>query len=120
MTKKICEILEQNHTLTAPQILEHLSEAGVECNKTTVYRALERMSLRNEVCRHMFGGQTASYELRKDHHDHLVCTNCGAIKEVPCITEFPPMIDDFQVDHHHLTLFGLCANCQRQTEKLDQ
>ncbi len=113
---KIAQILQRNHTLSAPEIVEKLKQLGEECNKTSVYRALERMSDREEVCRHMFGGQTATYELRSHHHDHLVCTVCGQIQEIPCLTQLPREVADFQVEHHHLTLFGTCASCRHQTE----
>lgn len=120
ISRKIAQILQAQHTLVAPQIVAQLKEMGVVCNKTSVYRALERMSQRSEVCRHMFGGQTASYELRDHHHDHLVCNQCGQVVAVPCINEYPEQMAGFQVEHHHLTLFGVCANCQPQTETLDQ
>ena len=64
-------------------------------------------------------GQTRYEHLVKgEHHDHLVCTDCGAIAEFENKT-----IEDLQKDvaeshgfiihSHKLELYGLCAKCRK-------
>jgi Fur family ferric uptake transcriptional regulator len=64
-------------------------------------------------------GQTRYEHLMEgEHHDHLVCTGCGAIAEFENKT-----IEDLQKDvaeshgfiihSHKLELYGLCAKCRK-------
>jgi len=117
---KITQLLQKNHTLTAPQLIKFINDSGQSVNKTSVYRAIERLIVKNEICRHMFGGQIAVYELRSHDHDHLVCSHCGQVLNIPNLIEIPQYDQGWQISHHHLTLFGVCPNCSDQMEKSDQ
>jgi Fe2+ or Zn2+ uptake regulation protein len=117
ISQHIFEVLSKNHTLTAPQIGAQLKQAGYSYNKTSIYRGLERLLEKKILCRHMFGGQTALYELRTEHHDHLVCLQCRRVFKVPCLTCIPEELEHFTLDHHHLTVFGWCEYCRPQTGK---
>lgn len=107
----IQQLLLERHTLTGPEIVTALADRGQEVNKTSVYRAIEKMIEAGELCRHSFGTNTPYYEMRDHHHDHAVCENCGKIQVIGC-AEHEPEIPGFLVEHHHATFFGLCAKCQ--------
>ncbi len=108
-------MLHQHHLLSVGEMLELLPrETGKSFNKTSVYRALEKLEEQGKVCQHSFSLDETKYELRQSHHDHLVCSSCGAVSSAECSVVIPPMIDDFQTNHHHLTIFGLCAECQKK------
>lgn len=108
----IVQLLTEQHTLTGPQIIEHLGERGQEVNKTSVYRAIEKMLEDSVICRHSFTESTPSYELRDHHHDHAVCERCGRVQVVECQTPQPEILG-FEVTHHHATYFGRCARCRK-------
>lgn len=99
--------------MTGPEILDALESRGQAVNKTSVYRAIDKMLEDGELCRHSFGGNTVHYELRDHHHDHAVCESCGTVQVISCVDE-EPVIPGFKVGHHHATYFGLCAVCQRK------
>lgn len=109
----ILDELYAKHLLTAPALLERLEELGQRFNKTSVYRALDKLLSEGEICRQTFGGNEIVYELREHHHDHAVCTSCGTIQAVECQSDIKPEIKGFKSDHHHVTVFGLCQKCQR-------
>ncbi len=113
LRQDILDILHQNHILSAYDILKQLKKKHPTVNKTTVYRALDFLIEEDVLCRHSFQENELSYELKEHHHDHLLCTHCGQVQIAECLVEVPKNIDGFQVDHHHLTVFGLCANCVR-------
>lgn len=115
----ILDVLQENHALTAPEIVDKLQEKGQEFNKTSIYRAIERLQEHGQICRYMFGGTTAMYERRDHHHDHLVCNMCGKVQTVPCSANVPQEINGFRVDHHHLTMFGVCAECAQREQGVD-
>ncbi len=113
VSEQVLRLLKQHHLLSASQILTHLVPVFPTVNKTTVYRSLEFMAQTGLICQHQFGLKEAVFELRTHHHDHLVCTQCGRLQTVECLTSAPKEIDGFQIDHHHLTAYGLCPACQQ-------
>jgi Fur family ferric uptake transcriptional regulator len=113
LRQDILEILQEDHVLSANEILVKLGKKYPTVNKTTVYRALDFLIEQDVLCRHSFQTNELSYELKLHHHDHLLCTNCGTVQIAECLVELPKKINGFQVDHHHFTVFGLCKNCQK-------
>ncbi len=110
----IIELLHTEHLLSASAIVEKLQVSRPHLNKTSVYRALEKLMSDGQLCRHNLLDNELVYELRGHHHDHFVCTTCGKIMPTECQVHIEPTsAARFQVVHHHLTLFGLCADCQK-------
>jgi Fur family transcriptional regulator, ferric uptake regulator len=118
LRQEILKLLDRDHLLTVPTLVEKLKKQHSDLNKTTVYRALEFLLEEGIVCRHNVSGNELSFELRDHHHDHLVCTNCGQLQTVDCLVHPPRQVGGFVVDHHHLTLYGLCEKCLKLSTKL--
>ena len=110
----------QNRHLSVEDIYQILRDTGVETSLATIYRVLAQFEAAGFVIRHQFEGEHAVYELDdKDHHDHLVCVECSAVVE---------FVDDFiekkqteiakqhgfKMTDHALSIFGICAACQRK------
>ena len=61
-----------------------------------------------------------AYELRTgDNHHHLICRQCGQIRDVDCAVGAAPCLtadDDggFDVDEAEVTYWGTCPDCQRR------
>lgn len=119
VSQLILDALQENHALTAPEIVQKLGEKGQEFNKTSIYRAIERLQESGQICRYLFGSSTAVYERRDHHHDHVVCNVCGKVQPVECTVSIPEEINGFRVDHHHLTMFGVCAECAQREQDAD-
>lgn len=115
LPKKIVTLLKNNHFLNVAQILELLEKNGEKYNKTSVYRALEKLQENDLVCKQTFGENEAKYELRADHHDHAICTNCEKVIPVECHTHLEQKIPGFHQNHHHTTIYGVCDSCLQKT-----
>lgn len=111
LSEIIPQLLRQYHALTANRVLEELEKTGKTYNKTSVYRAIDQLLAQGELCAYHFTDNETSYELRDHHHAHLVCERCGQVQVVTCDYTQPTTVEGFQVDHHHLTLYGVCAAC---------
>jgi Fe2+ or Zn2+ uptake regulation protein len=111
LKKYILDLLGQHHLLSASQIVEHLHLVGQKVNKTSVYRNLESFLEDNLICQQSFDDKIV-YELHHDHHDHVVCRSCGKVEETPCQIAVPSVLTGYTIDHHHLTLYGVCQSCQ--------
>lgn len=123
---KILEILAASAVhLSAEDIYRQLLEHGEDIGLATVYRVLTQFEAASLVRRHHFEGGTAVFELnRGEHHDHIVCMDCGKVEEfLDCGIE-ARQLDvakklGFQVEEHNLILYGRCRrkNCpNRRTD----
>lgn len=118
---KILEMLEtaEARHMTAEEIYRHLLDSGEDIGLATVYRVLTQFEAADLVMRHHFEGGNSVFELnRGEHHDHIVCVDCGIVEEF-----YDEAIERRQkeaaselnfglVDHQHV-LYGKCRrkNC---------
>lgn len=111
VSSQIIKLLQIDHFLSAPELVEKLHAQGRAVNKTSVYRALDKLLDDGRICKQNLKDNELVYELRQDHHDHLVCTNCGQVIPIECHVGTETIPADFVIDHHHLTIFGICGDC---------
>ncbi len=72
---------EERH-LTAEDVYRMLLSEGTEIGLATIYRVLTQFEQAGLLIRHHFEPGKAVFELdRVDHHDHLVCIQCGIVEE---------------------------------------
>src|SRR5437660_691676 len=89
--------------------------------QTTVYRTLRLLTdagLAREV---RFGDGRAHYEhnYKHEHHDHMICSECGQIiefysPELEAIQDAMAAKYKFELRSHLLRMIGICADCRRQ------
>ena len=117
----ILETLYSSDEHLTPEALHHLIQDKFPDLKTgiaTVYRTLSLLEDSKMVTSLSFGAQGKKYELgAKEHHDHLICTECGSITEFvdEKIEERQHDIADelgFKMKDHSMQIYGLCKNCQ--------
>ena len=84
----------------------------------TVHRSLKLFAECGIAAERNFGDGQTRYELVHggEHHDHLVCTECGLIIEFeePQIEKLQVSVaaaHNFTIDNHRLELYGRCAAC---------
>ena len=81
---KILEILEGGGARhkSAEDIYKALLSSNEDIGLATVYRVLTQFEAAGLVTRHHFENGMAVFELnRGDHHDHIVCMDCGKVEE---------------------------------------
>jgi len=113
---RIMEILVDHaeQHLSAEDVYRALLDAGDEVGIATVYRVLTQFEAAHLVVRHNFEGGHAVYELDSgEHHDHIVCLDCGKVTEF-----FDESIENkqqsiaadngFKLADHSLVLYGHC------------
>lgn len=118
---KILHILENSdqHHLSAEEIYRILVDSGEEVGLATVYRVLTQFESAGLVTRHNFTEGYSMFELSQaEHHDHIVCTECGIVEEfaddlIEKRQKDIAMRHGFKITDHVLNLYGVCASCQR-------
>ena len=110
---KILQMLENSpdRHMTAEDIYQLLRDAGEDVGIATVYRVLTQFEVAGLIERHNFDNGPAVYELdRGEHHDHMVCTETGAViefhdAEIEKIQERIASQNGFQLVGHSLVLY---------------
>ncbi len=119
----ILETLYGSDAHLTPEALHHLIQNKHPDLKTgiaTVYRTLALLEESGVVTSLSFGAQGKKYELgAKEHHDHLICTECGKItefvdEEIEKRQHFITKELGFKMEDHSMQIYGICSQCQRK------
>lgn len=116
---KILHLLHQSgtHHWSAEVMHQALLEQGEDVGIATVYRVLTQFEMAGLVKRHSFEGDYSVFELsHAEHHDHLVCIECGLVEEFvdPVIEAHQAAVASqfrFRMTDHRLIIYGLCPAC---------
>ena len=105
---------ERRH-MTAEDVYKSLLNEGADIGLATVYRVLMQFEQAGLLTRSNFESGKAVYELNEgQHHDHLVCLDCGRVEEF-----FDAEIEQrqrsiaagrgFALQEHSLALYARCS-----------
>jgi len=114
---KVLEIFQkgsQRH-MSAEDVFRILLQEHSDVGLATVYRVLTQFEQAGILSRSNFEGGKAIYELNEgQHHDHLVCLDCGKVEEF-----FDAQIEErqnavavakgFMIAEHALSLYAHCT-----------
>jgi len=107
--------------ITIEQLLGHVRAIDPKVGYATVYRTLKLLAECGIAHERRFGESVTRYELAHDdeHHDHLICVECGEISEFeePAIERLQDEIAKragFRVRSHKHELYGVCAACVKK------
>ena len=88
--------------------------------QTTVYRTLKLLTEAGLAREVRFGDGRAHYEhnYKHQHHDHMICSECGKIieffsAELEAIQDAMAAKHHFEITQHLLRIIGVCADCRR-------
>jgi Fur family ferric uptake transcriptional regulator len=113
----VAEVLVGDHVhLTAEEIHDLARERLPEISRATVYNTLNELVVMGEVLEVDVVDGPKRYDPNvAEEHDHLVCDNCHAIRDVPR-SPTPPTIPrnaqaGYLVTAVEITYRGLCPAC---------
>ena len=121
---KILEIFQHatRRHMTAEDVYKALLLEGADIGLATVYRVLMQFEQAGLLSRSNFDSGKAVFELNEgQHHDHLVCLDCGRVEEF-----FDAQIEQrqrevtvsrgFELQEHSLALYARCTkvNCEHR------
>lgn len=117
--------LETEDHLSSEDLYWLVQKKDPNVGQTTVYRTLKLLTdagLAREV---RLGDGRTYYEHHFDHehHDHMICTECGKVIEF-FSAELEAMQDkmadkfNFKPTHHSLRILGLCEECQEKEKDI--
>ena len=108
----------------SPRSIPQILAQAAELKQSSVYRNLAALEQAGVVRRVPTDEEYGRYELAEDligHHHHLVCANCGRMRDVEVPGDLEATLDrtldriasgaGFAQVQHRLDLVGLCADC---------
>jgi Fur family ferric uptake transcriptional regulator len=117
---KILDIfVKAGRHLSAEELYARVKKSHPGIGFATVYRTLKLLAEAGLAQERRFEDGFTRYEHAKPdaHHDHLICTRCGAIIEfenerIEALQQDVAKMNRFTVQNHKLELYGLCEVCQ--------
>ncbi|MEA2180048.1 MAG: Ferric uptake regulator family, partial [Solirubrobacteraceae bacterium] len=83
----VADLLGERHAWTVDDAHAALGERGVSADRVSVHRALTRLCEDGQARRFDLGAR-AHFERNGDHHEHVVCEDCGEVAAVPgCVVD---------------------------------
>jgi Fur family ferric uptake transcriptional regulator len=104
--------------MTAEDVYRQLLLQKMEIGLATVYRVLMQFEQADILKRSHFESERAVYELNEgEHHDHLVCLDCGRVEEfhdaeIEALQIKIAQRQGFEIADHALSLY---ANCKKES-----
>jgi Fur family ferric uptake transcriptional regulator/Fur family peroxide stress response transcriptional regulator len=98
------------------EIYEDVQELYPTLSLATIYKNIILMQANNVIVEVPMNGEKSKYELKKEEHIHLICQECGNIqdREITKRTEEALFIENFQLNHSQINLYGVCNSCQQK------
>ncbi len=125
---KILEVFQRgtHRHVTAEDVFRILLQEHSDVGLATVYRVLTQFEQAGILCRSHFESGKAVYELNEgQHHDHLVCLDCGRVEEfydaeIEKRQHSVAKIKGFAITDHALSLYATCTKkeCPNRTGDL--
>ena len=115
--------LKTEEHLSSEDLYRLVQKEDPTIGQTTVYRTLKLLTEAGLAREVRFGDGRTHYEhnYKHQHHDHMICSECGKIieffsAELEALQDAMAAKHGFEVTHHLLRIIGLCAECNQQQE----
>ena len=114
-------LLRKNDHLSSEELYALVKKRDASIGQATVYRTLKLLSDSGLIEPLDFADGVTRYEpcYGKDHHDHLICEQCG--KNIEIVDEVIERRQEqlakehgFTLIRHKMYLYGLCPECRKK------
>ena len=113
--------------LSSEDLYRLVKQEDPSIGQTTVYRTLKLLAEAGLAREVRFGDGVTHYEhnYKHQHHDHMICSECGRIieffsAELEAIQDAMAAKHHFEVTQHLLRIIGVCAECRRAMKESDK
>ncbi|NBX00628.1 MAG: ferric iron uptake transcriptional regulator [Methylophilaceae bacterium] len=114
---KVLSLFEKSKErhMSAEDVYKILLSTGDDVGLATVYRVLTQFEQAGLLLRHHFEGGKAVFELNHgEHHDHIVCMQCGRVEEfcdenIELLQHKAAEERGFKINEHSLYIYADCT-----------
>jgi Fur family ferric uptake transcriptional regulator len=111
-------ILARDGHFDVDELVRDMHAQGIEASRATIYRALPLLKKAGILQSTVKTGDRGRYETAAgQHHDHLVCTDCGKVvafqfEAFEILQREVASKHGFELTSHSHELFGICEDCR--------
>ncbi len=110
-----------NGHFDADSLYKMLEDKAYHVSRATVYNTIELLCAAGIVRKLLFDTHQARYELAEQTHSHLVCTQCGEIREIDLDgidSRLASMsFRNFSPAYVSTCIYGICDACKNKQNK---
>jgi len=112
-------IAARNGPFSAADLVEDARVRRLAIGRATIFRTLDVLAELHAVERlDLPSGEHAYVACEPVHHHHVVCSTCGASRDVDdagwrAVVRDIERTTGYRIDDHRLELFGVCPDCRR-------
>ena len=113
----ILENIEKHGHMSIEAIYEEVIKAHPSLSLATVYKNIILMVEKGVLVEVPIAGKKSKFELTKNDHIHLICTQCGEVEDrqhnMNAGSIFHSMAQDekFRLSKQQINLYGVCSHC---------
>ena len=113
-------IAARKGAFTAADLVQDARARRLRIGRATIFRTLDVLADLHAVERlDLPTGEHAYVACEPIHHHHVVCSSCGASRDVDdagwrSVVRDVEKRTGYRIDDHRLELFGLCPACRRK------
>ncbi|MBN2146190.1 MAG: transcriptional repressor [Anaerolineales bacterium] len=122
----IAVIARSHRHLSAEEVFTQVHRQSIAINLATVYRTLDLLVARGLATRlHLGEGQVVYATCQHGPHIHLVCRKCGALIQgdqqlLATVGEQLLALYGFMADLEHISISGVCSDCQAKQNSMEE
>ncbi|ADV46286.1 Fur family transcriptional regulator [Nitratifractor salsuginis] len=102
------------------EIYEEVRQSHPTLSLATVYKNIVTMVEQGVLVEVPIVGKKSKYELKKKEHLHLICTECGSVRDQALdeiLSEDTDKVawdSSFELKERQLNLYGICSDCRNK------
>lgn len=114
----ILESIDKYGHMSIDAIYDEVIKTHPSLSLATVYKNIILMVENGVLVEVPIEGKKSKYELAKQDHIHLVCTECGKVEDRPHSQNADALFakmteaENFSLCKQQISLYGICAECQ--------
>ncbi|MGZ5208258.1 MAG: Fur family transcriptional regulator [Sulfuricurvum sp.] len=113
----IIELMQHAGHISIDELYRDIREKFVSISLATLYKNIHSMTSVNLIREVKISGQKSKYEIEKASHAHIVCKECGELKDVAFDLAFfmqeTIKTSDYITDEVSIVISGVCPKCQK-------
>ena len=114
----ILSVLDEMGHGTIDEVYERVKLTHPTISLATVYKNIITMVDSMVITEVPIVGKKSKYELKKDDHIHLICTECGDVKDTDMNIEISNDVNSvannasFEAKSSQVNIYGVCQDCK--------
>ena len=114
----VSTFFKTNKHINIEELLSEVRKVEPSVGYVTVYRTLLLLKECGLAHQRHFGDGQSLFEKAGEHHDHMICMQCGSITEfeddtIEAIQEKIAKKHHFRIVSHRHEIYGCCSRCQK-------